>query len=530
MGCEVDGGLESGAPATSEETEGGPATESETEPGSDTETETAPLGCEPWTLDLQQAFHQEDMYGDDPLTGLPNEQGPGVALGDLDGDGDLDAVLAVGAGRSIGFRNDGGALIRDEVTITADGGPLPHANSVAIADLDGDGDDDVVLARGVGHADVLLWNDGTGAFTTAELPNSTGESVTIALGDVTGDGQIDVLIAGFEHLLDPLDTQDGTARGDGTTLYVQASPGSFVDATDRLPESIQYALTYHAALVDYDADHDLDIYLSNDFGNLIIANEMLQNDGSGNFTIDDACACDIAKTCMGVSVADLSYDGAPDLFMTDWGMNWYLLNDGGGGFIQAQEAHDVVPDDPESEVAWGSRVADLNLDGWLDAAIAYGPILPDQLTTSTTQMDAILLGDGSGDLHDVTLDVGFGDRGIGRTIAQGDLDRDGRPDLVVAGRVYMLVYLSRGGCPNGVTVTLDAGPGNPHGVGASVQAHAATATVTQYMLPSSSFGQSATELYIGMADAPTIDLTVVWPDGSSDEVLGVPPGPLHLER
>jgi hypothetical protein len=100
----------------------------------------------------------------------------------------------------------------------------------------------------------------------------------------------------------------------------------------------------------------------------------------------------------------------------------------------------------------------------------------------------------------------------------------------VSGRTYLLVYLSTGGCPNGVTVSLDAGAGNPHGIGASVTSYTNGTAVTQYMLPSGSFGQSATEIYVGMGPTSAVDLTITWPDGSVEERPGVRPGPLHLTQ
>ena len=504
-------------------------TDTDTDTDSDTDTDTPGTECEDWSLDRTQEFTWEDLFGADPLDLLPNEQGPGVALGDLDNDGDLDAILAVGRGQSIGFRNEAGELIRDD-GMTVDGGAPPHANSVALADLDGDGDVDGVLARGLDFEDVILWNNGDATFTSETLPGSDGERISPALGDLDGDGRLDIFVAGFENFLDAAEVQAGTARGDGSSLYFQTAPGVFNDRSHEFPPGYVDALTYHGAFIDYDDDFDLDLYIANDFGNLITPNAMLENVGGGILVADDDCGCALASTAMGTSVGDLDNDLRPDLFITDWGFNYLLLNDGAGGFLQAQQVYDVDPDDKESEVGWGSQIADLNLDGYDDVAIAYGPVLPDQNPdiTSVTQGDAVMLGDGSGNLADVSAEVGFTHDGIGRSVAIGDLDRDGRPDIVVAGRVYLLVYLSQGGCPNGITLTLEDGTGNAHGIGASVEVDVGDHTYRRWLLPSGSFGQSATELYLGLGNETAADaVRITWPDGTSSELSDVPSGTHH---
>ena len=66
--------------------------------------------------------------------------------------------------------------------------------SVALGDLDGDGDLDAWVAN-VGGSDTVWLNDGTGTFTDSELKLGTGASVSVALGDLDGDGDIDAWVA-----------------------------------------------------------------------------------------------------------------------------------------------------------------------------------------------------------------------------------------------------------------------------------------------------------------------------------------------
>ena len=488
-------------------------------------TTTFPTDCADWSVEMTQEFTWEDLFGSDTLEGLPNEQGPGVALGDLDGDGDLDAILAVGRSQSIGFRNDGTGAFEKDATITVDGEAPPHANSVALADLDGDGDLDGVLARGLGFSDLLIINDGTGAFSSTELPSSEGERVSPAFADINGDGNLDIFVAGFENFIDNTDVQSGSAEGDNSSFYIQIAPGEFEDRTEDVPPAQQPAFTYQGAFIDYDGDNDMDLYTSNDFGNLVVPNAMFNNDGTGIFKPDNECSCAYGTTAMGGVVGDLNNDHYPDLFVTDWGFNWFLMHDGTAGFIEAQQVYNMVPNDKESEVGWGAAIADLNRDTYEDVAIPYGSILPDQQTTSTTQADAVLLGDGSGDLLDVSKQAGFRHRGIGRTAAVGDLNRDGRPDIVVSGRVYLAIFLAQGGCDYGLTLTLNEGSGNNHGFGAKVLTEIGDRTFTKWMLPSQTFGASAPEMYVGLGSSEKADsITVTWTDGTQQVLTDLASG------
>jgi hypothetical protein len=101
----------------------------------------------------------------------------GVAIGDIDGDGWLDAILAYGGG-SAGFRNNGAGDLLYDPQIDVDGGPLPSGQGAALADLDGDGDLDLYLGRDRCWPAQILTNDGLGHFTAATLPGTETATMT----------------------------------------------------------------------------------------------------------------------------------------------------------------------------------------------------------------------------------------------------------------------------------------------------------------------------------------------------------------
>lgn len=493
-------------------------------------TVPAPVpACSDWSLVETGRFTQEALFGPGEIPGLGKAQGPGGALGDLDGDGWLDLLFTVRNGRSFGFLNDGtGVLVPDE-TLTVDGAPLPAASSVALADLDDDGDLDGVLARERGVPDLVIHNQGGGEFISSELQDSAGESLSPVFGDLDGDGRLDLFIGGFAHSVNRELAATGATQGEGSKLYFQIGPGEWADRTSNVPPLQLVALNHHTAVLDSDLDGDLDLYLANEAGIGNVNPALLVNDGAGQFSIATQCFCDEPIAGMGAAVGDPNGDGRPDLFVTNLTDHKLYLNEGANQFLQAASALGTLADDPESDSGWGAAFVDLDADTDEDLPVVFGmadPSAADE-THSATQPDVLL--ERVGDQFEVRNDL-LGDRGVARTVLVGDLNRDGRPDLVVIGRVYVVVYLAEGGCDPGITLSLDAGDGNRQGIGARVEVTTPTAFFTRWMLPSVTYGSSAAELYLGLNNQPVADLRITWPDGTIQEVAGLQAGERHTIR
>ena len=133
--------------------------------------------------------HGTGTFTSDPsLVSAPSAlAGHDLDLADIDGDGDLDALLARAiSGAPAALRNNGGMLVDDTATIV----PAGFVNRGAtFGDVDGDGDVDILLDVDNG----VLINDGTGSFTdqTAALLDSDRDSSSIAVGDLDADGDLD---------------------------------------------------------------------------------------------------------------------------------------------------------------------------------------------------------------------------------------------------------------------------------------------------------------------------------------------------
>jgi len=310
-----------------------------------------------------------------------------VALGDLDGDGDLDAYVANGAYEpNTVWVNDGSGRLADS------GQRLGGSSSkdVALGDLDADGDLDAFVANWYGPNKVWI-NDGHGRFRDGGQSLGNWVSRSVALGDVDGDGDLDAWV-GNSGSPDPEDR-----------IYLNDGSGQFVDSGQLLGRTWSYAV----GLADLDADGDVDAFVANASYS---PNTVWLNDGTGAFT-DSGQALGASKS-LGLELGDLDGDGDVDAFVGNGGYRdkgdkvW--LNDGSGHFSSTgQLLGDVYTYDVD--------LADLDGDGDLDAFTA-SPVYP-------PVPNRVWLNDGQG---------GFVDGGEvpdgSYSVALGDLDGDGDAD------------------------------------------------------------------------------------------------------
>lgn len=453
----------------------------------------------------------------------------GVALGDLDGDDWLDAIFAY-AGGSMALRNEGGVLV-EEPTFTVDGAAFPWAEAVAMADLDGDGDLDAYLGRWEGEADLILRNNGAGQFTSEPLPGAPGTVFTGTFGDADGDEDLDLFVARGATDLSFEAIADGTQVGDGDTLHLQGDDGRFVEAVDRLPPDVLHGISFQGAWLDVEGDGDQDLYIANDAGPWLDPNHLLLNDGRGYFTDTPDCACNLAMYSMGVAVADVDRNGFPDLYITDVGGPNLLLNQGDTTFADATVATGAdIPAESTSMTSWGTLFTDLDADRDMDLVVTFGQSGENFAAAGVDgedgedQPDVLLLGATDGTFTRAT-GLSFVDPSRTRAVATGDLDRDGRPDLVTAGKHFLRAWHTTGGCGTGITVRVDGGPANRSGLGARVRVTAGGVSTTQWMLPGATGSSSAPELYFGLGDTTVADeVSVTWADGTTSSVQAVDAG------
>lgn len=206
-----------------------------------------------------------------PSVGWPSED---VALGDLDGDGDLDAIEITGPWTHV-FLNDGsGKFQLDGEYLTSDSSGSIRNRAVALGDLNGDGDLDAVVATSTeppwSNPPNPVWlNNGFGKFTESGQQLGEASSFGVALGDLDGDGDLDAFVANELVTSEPSITR-------GNTVWLNDGKGNFTDSGQLLGDQF----SRDVALADLDDDGDLDAYVANYEG----TNTVWLNDGSAMFT------------------------------------------------------------------------------------------------------------------------------------------------------------------------------------------------------------------------------------------------------
>ena len=486
--------------------------------------------CDTWRLEQVDAFTVDSLGTADP-TSQVSYVGPGAALVDLNDDGWLDLAWAPGPWPVTVLMNDGaGGLVVDELA-RADGEELPSAQVIAAGDMDGDGAVDLWLGRTEPLEDLVLRATGPSTFTAVSMEESSGHTTGGAWADVDGDGKQELFVA--RHALDfAVDSVSaGEVLGGGSFLYREEG-GTMVIASDGWPMDRAEGLAFQGLWLDGDQDGDLDLYQLVDFGWLLGGNTLFENQGDGSFAVDSSCSCAVEIAAMGGTVGDLDGDGWPDLHLSNAGSPVLLLNDGSGDWVDTTLALGAeIPLSDDHVTSWGTLAVDLNGDGREELPVAYGPInffidleddeyvgLPggEIVADEQTQRDALLERAADGSWAEVGSNRGFDDSWIGRGLVAGDLDRDGRPELIATGWVdrthpELRIFQTVGGCGAGLTVAPTDGMG---ATGARVEVEVGGETLTRWILPSAAFGSSAPEAVVGLGGASQADVVrVIWPDG-----------------
>ena len=340
---------------------------------------------------------------------LGSSDSAGVALGDVDGDGDLDGFVANGGGQA------DKVWLNDGTGVFTEGQGLGGSDSVVVVlgDLDGDGDLDGFVANGGGQPNKVYLNDGAGVFTEAQDLGSSN-SVAGALGDLDGDGDLDAFVANYHH---PAGQPNKVWLNDGGIQG--GTPGVFSDSG----QSLGTGNSHGVALGDLDGDGDLDAFVANVFDQVSIsyANKVWLNDGAGAFTETQSLGSSVSA---GVALGDLDGDGDLDAFVVNTeGGNRVWLNDGTGGFSDSGQSLGGY-----QTKSWNVVLGDVDADGDLDAFVAK----------YDSQANTVWVNDGTGVFAEAQ-GLGSSDS---RGVALGDVDGDGDLDAFVANSGANVVWLN----------------------------------------------------------------------------------------
>lgn len=492
------------------------------------------------------------------MTSLVESSGVGCAFLDYDQDGWLDLFLVNGCelpeitgsttnsavlpqATSRLYRNRGNGTFED---VTASAGLLPggYGIGVLVGDYDNDGYPDLYVTHyGTNR---LYHNNGNGTFTECAREAGvaeTGFSVGACFLDYDNDGYLDLFVGKYVEYDARYNRQHskpnqfpGPLQFAPTLsqLYRNLGHGKFTNVTAAAGLKSK-GRAMGVGSFDYDADGRPELFVSND----AMENHLFHYLGDGTWK-EEALPVGVALGAMGevtgamaVETGDVNGDGRLDLFVPDFQQSCLYVNLG-KGFFDNQAIAAGLARAVGDHIQWGAALADFDLDGHLDLYVSRG-----DANSLTGYPDKLLLNDGQARFTDISGTAGpwFQEARMGRGVARGDFDNDGRPDLLVANLNDSPALLHNTSSLPGrhwLLLKLVGRTSNRDGLGARVRCLLEGRTLLRERVSAGSYCSSHDpRLHFGLGEAKLIpELEIRWPSGriqklarvSADQILSVP--------
>jgi len=394
----------------------------------------------------------------------------GVALLDYDRDGYLDVYLVNGAAipslkkdspiywNRLFHNNQDGTFT--DVTERAGVAGAGYGMGAAVGDYDNDGWPDLFVANVTGNQ--LFHNNGDGTFSEvtgkagvagAQLDGKKMWSAGAGWFDYNNDGFLDLFVVNYckwEVDKDPYCTVGGGARGychpnyyrpTHNTLYRNNGDGTFTDVSEETGIASHFGKGMSVSFADYDGDGFLDAFVAND----TTRNFLFHNLGGRKFEeLGESAGVAYgsngsALSGMGADFRDVDNDGLPDIWHTSVEFETFPLygNLGHGEFGDSTVSSGLGRMTSQMS-GWGNGIVDFDNDGWKDLFVARSNVL-DNISVLVPERtypepNSVFQNLGNGKFEDVSGAAGpdFQRRAPHRGVAFGDIDNDGRVDMVVS--------------------------------------------------------------------------------------------------
>jgi hypothetical protein len=472
--------------------------------------------------------------------------GNGCAFLDYNRDGCLD-ILLVASPHPLLYRGDGHGHFADVTHETGLDRLTGHFLGCAVGDYDNDGYDDLYLTAYQGGA--LLHNEAGRRFRDVTRrsgirPQPWGTSASFV--DVDNDGRLDLYICNY-LIFDANTRPQLCATPAGTTvcnpsayraehgvLYRNEGRGRFRDVTRKWGAAHVTGKALGVACADFDLSGRQSLAIANDG----VAGDLLANRGTAfaNVGVVSGTAFDLAGRAhagMGIDWGDFDNDGRLDLVVgTFAGEPKSVYHNEGNGLFKEVGRTIGVGDRAALYVAFGVKFLDYDNDGWLDLIFANGHIQDntEQITRSGRYRQRLKLfhnlADGRFDDVSRTTASGLHNTIVGRGLAIGDYDNDGKMDVLVVDSegVPLLLHNRVVNSNHWIEAKLVGTRSNRDGIGALVMFEADGRKRLRLCHTDGSYmSASDGRVHCGLGPATTVTVEVRWPDGSRDRFpnLGV---------
>jgi len=561
------------------------------------------------------------LFGEMFLTNAVAHNGAGVAASDVDGDGLCDLYFANLQGSNRLYRNLGNWKFAD-ITDSAGVGCAGQLSTGAVfADVNGDGHTDL-LVNGITAGTRLFVNDGRGRFAEPADSGLARENtaMSLAMGDVDGDGDLDLYVANYidvMHIADSstrftlgrrgggwvvsrvngqstfkarfrdrfLVTHDGRVKelperdcfylNDGTGKFQKMvfEQGSFTDE-DGQPFAAARDWGLAVAFRDVNGDLAPDLYVCNDFSS---PDRFWINDGRGRFrAVPRLAVRHTSRSSMGIDFADINGDGHDDFLVLDmlarqqsrrlvhldkekptptvvgkfddrprYNRNALLVSRGDGTWLEAANYAGLEA----SDWSWAAAFIDVDLDGLEDVLITNGFSFDTMDIDSKNRVIAIqnarklptaelkrlrkhrpawpsanaaFRNLGGLKFEPASSDWGFDHVGVSYGMALADLDNDGDQDVIINNLNQAAgLYRNESNKPR-LAVRLRGRGGNRFGIGARIRLASGNSIASQEMMAGGRYLSGDDPLRVfAMVPGGAHRLEVLWRSGARSVINGV---------
>lgn len=476
---------------------------------------------------------------------LLDMMGFGCAFLDYDGDGKLD-ILLVARDHVELYHNRGDGTFENVTAHAFPNAPRqPYLMGCSVCDYDGDGRPDIFVT---GHGRTILYhNEGNGTFQDVtsgsglEARGADDWTTSAAWADIDGDGLPDLYVCRYVRFT-PADKQlcayDGlngesvmmacvptiysTEKG---SLYHNDGHGKFHDITRQAGMADTHGNGLGCMFCDFNNDGLPDLYIANDQR----LADLYLNLGHGHFrniSVESGVSVDSNGQMiagMGVDWGDYDNDGRFDLLIGAFSNQPKCLfhNEGNHLFVNSSGTSGLATPSLTS-LTFGANFVDVDNDGLLDIVLANGHVqsMAERVDTTTSYYESTQLfhNVGAGQFQEVSQQAGpdFTRKIVGRGMAVGDYDGDGRQDLLIVNAEGSPLLLHNDGPRNHyLSLRCLGANGKSDALGARITVITGKRTQIREVRAAGSYlSSNAPDVHFGLGDASKVDkLTIRWPGG-----------------